>query len=112
MCAAAPLAKLRPMGKGRASCARAVVPLHLDARGEEAADAPALLGRQRHPNKLVLLSKRRRVTEWDSLGLDPMEESPSLLTSGDDSGGSGESSFESDTSSGEESWNESVSGCK
>ena len=58
------------------------VPSHREVRGNEEAGALAWLGGQLHPSTLVPLSKRRRVTEWDSLGLEAMEGSPSLLTSG------------------------------
>ena len=39
------------------------VPLHPGVRGNGGADEMAWLGRLKHPNNLLLLSKRRRVTE-------------------------------------------------
>ena len=65
------------------------LPSHLNVHGNQEADALASLGRELHPSNIIPLSKRRRVTEWDALGLDPMEDPAQLLTSGDDSGGSG-----------------------
>ena len=52
---------------------------------------------------LVPLSKRRCVTEWDALGLDPMEDCALSLTSGDDPGGFRGTELEVDMSSDEES---------
>ena len=54
------------------------VPSHLRVHGNDEADALASMGRQLHPNNLVPLSKVRRVTEWDRLGLEPMAESEQL----------------------------------
>jgi hypothetical protein len=56
--------------------------------GNEAADALAERGRQLHPNNLLPLSKRRRVAEWDELGLEPMVETEPLSDpdTGEDSG--------------------------
>ena len=64
------------------------VPSHLAVPGNEAADALAERGRELHPNNLLPLSKRRRVTEWDELGLEPMVEIEPLSDpdTGDDSG--------------------------
>ena len=42
--------------------------------------------REPHPNNLVPLSKRCRVTELDLLGLEPMDDPVLVLTSGDDLG--------------------------
>ena len=53
------------------------------------------------------MSKRRRVTEWDLLGLEATEEPAPSLTSGDDSGVRGPQ-IEADTSSEEESSEASV----
>ena len=54
------------------------VPSHLAVPGNEAADALAERGRELHPNNLLPLSKRRRVAEWDELGLEPMVETEPL----------------------------------
>ena len=45
------------------------VPSHLRVQGNEEADRLAAMGRGLHPNNLTPLSKRRHVTEWDTLGL-------------------------------------------
>ena len=50
------------------------VPSHLDVHGNEQADLLAEMGRNLHPNNLMPLSKRQRVTKWDALGLEPMED--------------------------------------
>ena len=50
------------------------VPSHLDVEGNEAADELAGKGRELHPNNPLPLSKRRRVTEWDALGLVPIRD--------------------------------------
>ena len=56
--------------------------------GNDGADELARFGRQQHPNNLLPLSKRRRVTEWDALGLEPVVESEVWeVTSDVDSGG-------------------------
>ena len=47
---------------------------HLIVAGNEGADELACLGRQKHLKDLLPLSNCRRVTEWDALGLDLMEE--------------------------------------
>ena len=92
------------------------VPSHLNVEGNEEADALACQGREQHPNNLLPLSKRRRVTEWEDLGLQPMVELDqslvSLVCSDVDSGGGvlvtahtspyGGSSSEEDMASGEE----------
>ena len=64
------------------------VPSHLAVPGNEAADALAERGRELHPNNLLPLSKRRRVAEWDELGLEPMVETEprSDPDTGEDSG--------------------------
>ena len=69
-------------------------PLHLQVQGNEEAHALAAMGRGLHPNNLIPLSKRRHVTEWDALGLEPMEDPVGYLASGDDSGGSQDSDLE------------------
>ena len=44
-------------------------------------------GREQHPNNFLPLSKRRRVEQWDLLGLVPMQESnDQQATSDGDSG--------------------------
>ena len=59
------------------SCAKYVqlcwVLSHVDVHGNEQADLLAEMGQNLHPNNLLPLSKRRRVTEWDKLGLEPIE---------------------------------------
>ena len=50
------------------------VPSHLNALGNEVADELAEQGRQLHLNNLLPLSKRRRVAEWEELGLQLMQE--------------------------------------
>ena len=65
------------------------VPSHLDIRRNEEVDALASMGRYLYPNNLIPLSKRRRIFEWDALGLEPMEDPALSLTSGDGSGGRG-----------------------
>ena len=64
------------------------VPSHLAVPGNEAADALAERGRELHLNNLLPLSKRRRVAEWDELGLEPMVETEPLSDpdTGEDSG--------------------------
>ena len=54
------------------------VPSHLKVEGNEGANKLARLGRHKHPNNLLPLSKRRSVTEWDALGLKPMEETDAV----------------------------------
>ena len=54
------------------------VPSHLGIHGNEEAATLALMGRQLHPNNLLPLSKKRRVTEWDQLGLEPVAECDQL----------------------------------
>ena len=65
------------------------VPSHLDVHRNEQADLLTEMGGNLHPNNLLPLSKRRLVTGWDALGLEPMEDRAQELTSGDDSGGQG-----------------------
>ena len=58
-------------------------------------------GRGLHPNNLLPLSKRRRVTEWDALGLEPMAETSGLEAGPEvDSGGGSSSDTRSSSSSG------------
>ena len=62
------------------------MPLHLDVKGNGHADQRPL----QHPNNRVPLSKQRRVTEWEDLGLGPMEEAEGLQVTCDvDSGWEG-----------------------
>ena len=67
------------------------VPSHLNVPGNDAANELAEQGRCLHPNNLVPLSKRRRVTEWDALGLEPMQESREQCTTSDVDSGCGSS---------------------
>ena len=76
------------------------VPSHLDVEGNEAADELAGKGRELHLNNLLPLSKRRRVTEWDALGLEPMAETWDLEAGPEvDSGGGSSSDTRSSSSS-------------
>ena len=72
--------------------------------GNEAADELAGQCREQHPyNLLPPLSKRRRVTEWDALGLEPMAEVSDLdLGSEVDSGGTSGGSSTASSTSGDE----------
>ena len=63
----------------------------------EGRDALASPGRCLHPNNLIPMPKRRRVTE-----LEPMKDPALSLSSGDDSGGVGAAEIEAGTSSGQE----------
>ena len=80
---------------GAGTCSRDLlqlrwVPSHRNSEGNEAADALAGRGREQHPNHLLPSSKRPRVTEWDTLGLESMMETDDLRVRSDaDSGGSG-----------------------
>ena len=66
------------------------MPSHLDVKGKEHADDLALQGRLQHPNNMLPLSQRRRVHEWDNLGLESMAEAEGpQVTSNVDSGGGG-----------------------
>ena len=77
------------------------VPSHLNVEGNEAADELAGKGRELHPNNLLPLSKRRRVTEWDAPGLEPMAETSGLEAGPEvDSGGGSSSDTRSSSSSG------------
>ena len=77
------------------------VPSHLDVEGNEAADELAGKDRELHPNNLLPLSKRRRVTEWDALGLEPMAETSDLEAGpAVDSGGGSSSDTRSSSTSG------------
>ena len=79
-------------------------PSHLNVHEKNEADALASMGRQLHPYPLP---KRLRVTEWDPLGLEPMEESGQLsdpgsavasgAASSDDEGMGSSSSSQSDS---------------
>ena len=69
------------------------MPSHLDVKGNEHADDLVLQGRLQHPNNMLPLSKRQRVTEWEELGLKPtVEAEERQITSDEDSGGGGGSS--------------------
>ena len=57
------------------------------------------MGRNLHPNNLLLLSKRQRVTEWDALCSEPMEDPVQELTSGNVTGCPGMSQPDIQTSS-------------
>ena len=60
------------------------MPSHLGVKSNEKADE----GRLQHPNNLLPLSKRRWVSEWDELCLEPRAESEGQqVTSNVDSGG-------------------------
>ena len=79
---------------------RSMAKQHL-SMGNEEADELAGQGREKHPNNLLPQTKRRRVVEWDALGLGRMLESEDLrVTSDVDSGGGGggSSSVQSDAS--------------
>ena len=69
------------------------VPSHLAVRGNEQADSLAEMGRALHPNNLLLLPRQRRVTEWDALGLEPVEDPAWELKSGDHYGESESKTF-------------------
>ena len=74
---------------------------HLNVEGNEAVDELAGKGRELHPNNLLSLSKRRRVTEWDALDLEPMAETSGLEAGPEvDSGGGSSSDTRSTSSSG------------
>ena len=75
------------------------MPSHSDVHGNEEAGLLADMGQNLHPNNLLPVFKRRRVTEWDVLGSEPMEDPAQELTSKDDSGGSGMSEPDTETSS-------------
>ena len=51
------------------------VPSHLNVEGNEEAGEVANQGRELHPNSVLPLSKRRRVAEWEALGLQPVLDS-------------------------------------
>ena len=55
------------VGGGGGERASPVVPSDLNVPGNDGADVWADPGRQQHPNNLLLLPKRRQVTEWDRL---------------------------------------------
>ena len=77
------------------------VPSHLGVAGNEAADDLAGQCRELYPYNKLRLSKRRHVTEWDALGLEPMAETSDLdlgseVDSGGTSGGSSTASGDDD----------------
>ena len=68
-------------------------PSHLGVSENQGADALAEVGRRQHPHNVSALPKRRRVLQWNELGLEEMssadEQSGSDLDSGASSGESG-----------------------
>ena len=63
---------LREMGAGHVQVQQ--VPSHLDVHGNEEADALVSRGSGLHPKNRIPLSKRQHVTEWDALGVEPVED--------------------------------------